>query len=109
MVRGAVQNRFGGEQLEFKVSRVELMDDIREKYFKSITLKVPLPAISEEMISDLERLIKKSSGKSLLKFDVFDPETKQIVNLFSRNTRIEITNELIAYFEKNEELAFKIN
>ncbi|HET6556965.1 MAG TPA: DNA polymerase III subunit alpha, partial [Prolixibacteraceae bacterium] len=109
MVKGAVQNRFGGEQLEFKVSRIELMDDIREKYFKSITLKVPLTVLNEEMISDLERLTKKTTGKSLLKFDVFDPETKQVVNLFSRNTRIEITNELLAYFEKNEDLAFKIN
>ncbi|HLN73257.1 MAG TPA: DNA polymerase III subunit alpha [Prolixibacteraceae bacterium] len=109
MIKGAVQNRFGGEQLEFKVSRIELMDDIREKYFKSITLKVPLTVINNEMIADLERLTKKNTGKSLLKFAVFDPETKQVVNLFSRNTRIEITNELLAYFEKNEDLAFKIN
>jgi DNA polymerase-3 subunit alpha len=109
MVKGVVQNRYGGEQLEFKVSRIELMDDIREKYFKSITLKVPLTALNDEMIADLERLTGKSTGKSLLKFDVWDPETKQVVNLFSRNTRIEITNELLAYFEKNEDLAFKIN
>ncbi|MGE5394224.1 MAG: OB-fold nucleic acid binding domain-containing protein, partial [Candidatus Saccharibacteria bacterium] len=109
MIRVAVQNRYQTEQLEFKVSRIELMDDIREKYFKSITLKVPLTVINNEMIADLERLTKKNTGKSLLKFAVFDPETKQVVNLFSRNTRIEITNELLAYFEKNEDLAFKIN
>ena len=109
MVKGTVQNRYGGDQLEFKVNRIELMDDIREKYFKSITLTIPVTHINEEMIADIERLTKKHSGKSLLKFDVWDPETKQVVNLFSRNTRIEITNELLAYFEKNEDLAFKIN
>jgi len=32
-----------------------------------------------------------------------------MVNLFSRNTRIEITDELLAYFEKHDDLAFKIN
>jgi len=104
-----VQNRYGGEQLEYKVSRIELMDEIREKYFRSITVKVPLPVINAEMITELERLTKIGSGKSLLKFDVWDPETKLVVNLFSRNTRIEITNELIAFFEKNDDLAFKIN
>ena len=109
MVKGVIQNRFGGEQLEYKVSRMELMEDIREKYFRSITVKVPLPVINAEMISELERLTKKSTGKSLLKFDVWDPETKLVVNLFSRNTRIEITNELLAYFDKHEDLAFKIN
>jgi len=109
LVKGVVQNRYGGDQLEFKVSKVELMEEIRAKYFKSITVKVPLPAINAQMISELERLTKKSAGKSLLKFDVWDPETKLVVNLFSRSTRIEITNELLAFFEKQEDLAFKIN
>lgn len=109
MVKGAVQNRFGGEQLEFKLSRVELMEEIREKYFKSITVQIPLPLVTPGLISDLERLTLNSKGKSLLRFDIWDPETKMMVNLFSRNTRIEITDELLAYFEKNDDLAFKIN
>jgi len=109
MVKGVVQNRYGGDQLEFKVSKIELMDDIREKYFKSITVKMPLPAINAEMVAELDRLTQNSKGKSLLKFDIWDPETKLMVNLFSRNTRIEITNELLAYFEKHDDLVFKIN
>ncbi len=109
MVRGVIQNRYGGDQLEFKVSRIELMEEIREKYFKSITVKVPLPVITSEMISQLESLTQNSKGKTLLKFDIWDPETKMMVNLFSRNTRIEITDELLAYFEKHDDIAFKIN
>ena len=109
MVKGVVQNRYGGDQLEFKVSKIELMDDIREKYFKSITVKLPLPAINAEMVAELDRLTQNCKGKSLLKFDIWDPETKLMVNLFSRNTRIEITNELLAYFEKHDDLVFKIN
>ena len=109
LVKGVVQNRFGGDQIEFKVSKIELMDEVREKYFKSITLKIPLPSINAEMVSELERLTQNSKGRSLVKFDVWDPETKLMVNLFSRNTRIEITNELLAYFEKHDDLVFKIN
>ena len=109
MVKGAVQNRFGGEQLEFKVSKIELMDEVREKYFRSITLKVPLYAVTKELVSDLERMTSNTKGKSLLRFDIWDPETKMVVNLFSRNTRIEITDELLAYTEKHDDLAFKIN
>jgi len=109
LVKGVVQNRFGGDQIEFKVSKIELMDEVREKYFKSITLKIPLPSINAEMVGELERLTQNSKGKSLVKFDVWDPETKLMVNLFSRNTRIEITNELLAYFEKHDDLVFKIN
>ena len=109
MVKGVVQNRYGGDQLEYKVGRIELMDEIREKYFRSITVKVPLPLIDLQMVADLERLTQNSRGKSLLRFDVWDPETKMVVSLFSRNTRVEITNELLAYFEKHDDLVFKIN
>ena len=109
MVRGMVQNRFGGDQLEFKVNRVELMEEIREKYFKSITIKIPLPSLTNGLVTELCDLTLNSKGKTLLKFDVWDPETKMMVNLFSRNTRIEITDELLAYFETHDDLAFKIN
>ena len=109
IVRGMVQNRFGGDQLEFKVNRVELMEEIREKYFKSITVKIPLPSITSGLVTELSDLTLNSKGKTLLKFDVWDPETKMMVNLFSRNTRIEITDELLAYFENHDDLAFKIN
>jgi len=109
MVKGTVQVRYGGDQLEYKVSRIELVDDIREKYFKSITVKIPLSAVTGEVISDLERLTNNSKGKAMLRFDIYDLETNMVVNLFSRNTRIEITNELLGYFEKHDDLVFKIN
>ena len=109
MVRGTVQNRFGGEQLEFKVNRIELMEEIREKYFKSITVKIPLTALTGDVIADLERLTVNNKGKALLRFDIYDTETKMMVNLFSRNTRIEITDELLDYIENQDDLVFKIN
>jgi DNA polymerase III subunit alpha len=109
LVRGVVQNRYGGDQLEYKISRIELMEEVREKFFKSITIQIPLNVLNNEVIGDIEGLTVKSKGKTILKFDVWDPETKVMVNLFSRNTRIEITDELLAYFEKHDDLAFKIN
>ncbi|HAQ21301.1 MAG TPA: DNA polymerase III subunit alpha [Prolixibacteraceae bacterium] len=109
LVKGTVQVRYGSDQLEFKVSRIELMEEVREKYFKSITVKIPLSVLTGEIISDLERLTLHNKGKSLLRFDIYDLETNMVVNLFSRNTRIEITDELLAYFEKNDDLVFKIN
>ena len=109
MVKGVVQNRFGGDQLEFKVNRIELMDEIREKYFKSITVKIPLSALTGDVISELEKLTANKKGRSLLRFDIYDIETNMMVNLFSRNTRIEITDELLAFIENQDDLAFKIN
>lgn len=109
LVKGVVQNRYGSDQIEFKVTRMELLDEAREKYFKSITVRIPLTAVTGDFIADLEKLTKTTQGKALLKFDIFDLETNMVVNLFSRNTRIEISDDLLAYIDKHDDLAFKIN
>jgi DNA polymerase-3 subunit alpha len=109
LIKGVIQNRYGSDQLEFKVNKLELLDEVREKYFKSITVKIPLSSLTGNFITDLEHLTKTTHGKALLKFDIFDLETNMVVNLFSRNTRIEITDDLLAYFDKHDDLAFKIN
>jgi hypothetical protein len=80
-----------------------------EEAHELITVKIPLSAVTGEVISELEKLTANKKGKSLLRFDIYDLETNMMVNLFSRNTRIEITDELLAFIENQEDLAFKIN
>jgi DNA polymerase-3 subunit alpha len=109
MVRGVVQTQYGRDQLEFKANRIELMEEVREKYFKSLTLKIPLTVINSELINEFERIALKSQGKSQLKFEIWDPETNMTVQLFSRNVRIQVTNEMLAFLEKYDDLVFKIN
>jgi DNA polymerase-3 subunit alpha len=70
---------------------------------------MPLPVINAAIVNELESLTAKNKGKVILKFNIWDPETKMTLNLFSRNVRIEINDEILSFFDKYDDLAFKIN
>ena len=109
LVKGSIQNRFGSDQLEFKVSRIDLLQEVRKNLIKSITVHMPLKALTSEMISEFEKMTAQNKGSVLLKFNIRDAETNISLQMFSRNTRIEINNEVIGFFEEHDNLAFKIN
>lgn len=109
MIKGQVQPRFNSDQLEFKIRSIELLSEVRKNNIKSITLQVPLQVVTPELIQKIESMSIKNKGKALLRFNIWDAETKSMVSLFSRNTRVEMTHELENFFRDHENLTFKIN
>jgi len=109
LVKGSVQESFRPGQLEFKISHIELLQEVRKNLIKSITIRMPLETLTSKFISDFETMTSKNKGSVNLKFNILDAETNISLQLFSRNTRIELSNEVIGFFEAHENLAFKIN
>ncbi len=109
LVRGKVQKKFQQETLEFSVSHIELLSEVRKNHVKSISLSVPLNKLNEKLVEEIAGYTNGNKGHSALKFTVFDPESKIYLNLFSRNTKIDITNEFLNLFENNKDIAYRIN
>lgn len=109
LVKGKVQKRYSSESLEFRVSHIELLSEVRSNHVKSVTLTMPLWFISESIINQLESMAKIHKGKALLKFNVYDPETNRSIMLFSRNTKITLDNQLVNFFDEHPEIVFRIN
>lgn len=109
LVKGQVQESFRPGQLEFKVRHIEMLDEVRKNYIKSVTVQMAVQSITPELIREIETVSKKNKGAAMLKFNIWDPETKTVVNLFSRNTRIEMNREIERFFSERENLSFKIN
>jgi DNA polymerase-3 subunit alpha len=109
MIKGQVQPRFNGDQLEFKIRSIELLSEIRKNNINTVTLQLPLQNVTPDLIQEIETISLKNKGKALLRFNIWDSETKSMVNLFSRNTRVEMTSELERFIRNHESLTFKIN
>ena len=109
LVRGVVQESFRPGQLEFKVKNIEMLDEIRKTQIKSVTVELAAQSVTQELVHQMEDMSKKNKGKALLKFNIWDSETKTVVNLFSRNTRIEMNSEVEKFLREHESLSFKIN
>ncbi|MDR2847718.1 MAG: hypothetical protein LBV39_01300, partial [Bacteroidales bacterium] len=106
-IRGTIRRNFR-QELEPKITRISYLSSVRDDLLKSVSLLLPLERISDAWMNDLSALMEAHQGKTLLKFNIFDRETKQAVEMFSRKQRIDLNNELITNLE-NFGVEFKLN
>lgn len=109
-IKGRVQGRkFDANQMELKINSIQLLPDVKDRLIEKITITLPLHDMNNQMVEELAALTKNNPGNSLLYFQVVDGERNMKVDLFSRNFKINIKQELIDYLIDNESFVFKVN
>ncbi|NVJ89860.1 MAG: DNA polymerase III subunit alpha, partial [Flavobacteriaceae bacterium] len=91
-----------------KFTDFKLLHDIMDELCKKLTIKLPIQEVNEENILNLESILKNKVGKQNLRFTLWDAKEKIEVNLPSRNTKIHVSNELLATLQK-QQIDFKLN
>ena len=112
LIRGMVQPRpfnNGTIDYELKVKEIKMLADVREEMISSLILTVPLASISEKMIDELEKFSDPLKGTARLKFMVHDLEENIYIEMFSRNRRVSISDQLIQFLHEQSEMDFKLN
>jgi len=109
MIKGRVQERrYNKEELEVKINHISFLSELREKMVNTITLKVPLKSITQDLITEMSALLHKNEGTVTLKFQVIDNENKNTVQLLSRTMRVDLTDELVRYIEEHPDVTMNI-
>ncbi|WP_088324417.1 DNA polymerase III subunit alpha [Polaribacter tangerinus] len=91
-----------------KFTEMKLLHDIMDELCKKVTIQLPLNEIKEDTILNLESILKNTPGKQSLHFTVWDEQEKLEISLPSRNTKIHISNELLATLE-SQQITYKLN
>ncbi|WP_282071501.1 DNA polymerase III subunit alpha [Polaribacter atrinae] len=91
-----------------KFLEMKLLHDIMDELCKKVTIQLPLNEIKEDSILNLESILKKTPGKQNLNFTIWDEKEKLEISLPSRNTKVHITNELLANLDK-QQITYKLN
>ena len=91
-----------------KFTEFKLLHDIMDDLCKKITIKMPLKNVNETSIHNLQKLLKTEGGKQSLNFTVWDANDQIELTVPSRNTKVKITNELLATLD-NEHINYKLN
>ena len=108
-LKGKVGSRqFNEDELEFKISEIHLLSDIKETLVKSVQLRISSVDITHELITDLRQLLEASKGKATLKFLIFDPKGKIRVEMFSRNFSVELSRDFINFLDNHKAIEYKI-
>jgi DNA polymerase-3 subunit alpha len=92
-ITGRVQKRFNQEDnFEIKISKVDLLQDIRSKKLKGVLINVKNEHITEEWIQRLIEQIDKYPGTMSLGFRIHDSENNFSVELQSKKKKIDLSN-----------------
>jgi DNA polymerase-3 subunit alpha len=108
-IKAKVEARYGSpDQLNLRISSVTLLQEVFEKFAKSITVTASLQDVTKENIDFLCAIAKKHKGKNLLRIQVKDEDEKLSIELPSKGYRVE-AKEFSHELDGIGEFSFKIN
>ncbi|MEQ9378566.1 MAG: DNA polymerase III subunit alpha [Imperialibacter sp.] len=108
-VEGFMQpSKFRVGELEFKISEIQLLNDIRDKMAKGLILKLDVNNLTEQMIDDLHQMAIDHAGSCPLKVVVQDPSENISLELFSRKLQVEPKGELIKQLDAVGDLEYEV-
>jgi len=109
LIRGKfVPRQYKENILDFKISSIQPLQDVKDSLIKKITLMLPLHELDDKLITELSSLIKNNSGGCSLYFKIEDIKKHLTVSFFTENQKFAIKKEIVHFLEDNK-IKFAIN
>jgi DNA polymerase III subunit alpha len=90
-MRGKVQTKWNREgELEFKPTSIDLLNNLKEKRFKEINVRINLAEITTQTILELKEIVANNPGKFDFKLNVMDAEEQYDIAMFSRTSKVDM-------------------
>ncbi|MCS5490477.1 DNA polymerase III subunit alpha [Algoriphagus limi] len=108
-VKGKVgQKKWAENELEFKVSSIMLLSEVRGKMVKGLRVNIDLDDLNYDLMEKLEGITEKYKGDAKLYFTVKDRKENITLELFSKRFSINPCEELISELKLIPEIAYKV-
>jgi len=100
-INGKVQTRWNKEdEWEFKITRIEMLNETREKYINKMEIKLNAANINAKTAEMVQNLAKNFPGNSNIFVNLYDSEQKISLRLLSTKLKINPQNEVLEAFDK---------
>ena len=103
-----VQNKYMPERIDIVLNSVELLQDVKDSVIQSLMIETPASSVDKELIGDLDSLTS-ISGNTTLKFIISDLASGDKASLVSGGRKITVTNDLINYLDRRNDIAYSFN
>ncbi|MCF8255307.1 MAG: DNA polymerase III subunit alpha, partial [Bacteroidia bacterium] len=99
-IKGRVENRWQRENdFEIKVLGIEMLNEVRDKYFNKITIQLGLEKVNQEMLGYFQTLSKQHPGNCFLNFDIVDHQDNSSIRMISTKVKFSPQNEILNHLE----------
>ena len=97
------------DELELKITSIELLPDVKEKLIEKLTISLPINALTPEFVNDFAAITKEHPGSTELYFRITDPETHLVLDMVSRPVKLSVGRDLISFLDEQPDVNYKIN
>jgi DNA polymerase III subunit alpha len=103
------QKKWGNEnELEFKITSIMLLSEVRGKMVKGLRLNIDLDDLSFDLMQKLEQITEKYKGDAKLYINILDKKENISLELFSKRFTIDPSSEMIQELKAIPEVVYKI-
>ena len=106
--KGVVTTKWNGTDLTFKMLKIELLTDIREKMTTKVLVNIEAGLVSDDLVEDLDNIATQFPGNCSFNVKVVDSAEKMTVELMSRKYKVSPDNNLMDALGKLDAITYKI-
>ena len=103
-----VKKKFYNDDLEFKISTIDLLAELIDKEVRNIFLRLDINDVSEDFTNNILDLVNQNSGKHSLFLSLIDPINKYEVDLLSRKTRVNLDKDFMAQIDSFKNIKIRV-
>jgi len=109
-IKGRVQEKKWGDtdQLELKVNKIEMLDQLIDSENRNMIIEIPFDLINDKLIDDLCLPLVENKGNHTLKVKLMNYKDKYSVDLLSRNTKVDLNKKLLSSLNKINDVKVSI-
>ena len=111
-ITGRVQGRqYDESKLELRIGSIEMLHDVADKMVDSLTVHMPLEALSEDFVAEFANLSKPAEGEkgtTSLRFTITGGSGTRL-EMVSTGEKIKVTRPLLQMLREDERIDYRIN
>ena len=116
MIKAAVEEwvsqKDGRKGLELKIKSIHVLSEVRNELVKAVKIIIPAESVNDDLIERMTGfMVKPEKGVPAkhLRFQIVDNETNMKIDMFSRNSYIELSDPFLSFMEETEEVQYLFN
>jgi DNA polymerase III subunit alpha len=95
-------------ELEFKIKSIHMLSSVLDEQVNGIQIKIPAEILTDGFLNEFAALIQRNAGNTNLKVQVYDSSENIWIDMFSRSSRVTLSDEFVNFLTLNKEIEFKL-
>ncbi len=108
MVEGSFRKRYNGDQYDFKLDKLHLLETVKPNLTRQVIIDVEPQFISEELVNFIDTNVKANPGKTSLKFNIIDNRHKFKVGMYSLERSLTMNDDMAVFLNENKDIEVSV-